>query len=271
MSSALWLLTILAIPALHYGAPLAIKTVQISRLRRVCREHGLLVLTFDDGPSEAFTPSLLDRLREAGAKATFFLMGKQATRSPEIAHRALLEGHEIGSHSAHHRNAWRTLPLTDTLAAAVGAVEADAIHHTPYFRPPYGRLTLPTMIWAWSTGRRIAWWTINSNDIHGGTKSPDQLAEEVRHANGGVVLLHDFHDGEPADDIRTRRVIELTDALLQTAGDAGLRIVRFGELQGSFSVLAERLGSEEAENKADPGGLLGRRPLGAAQPAETVV
>ncbi len=59
-------------------------------------------MTFDDGPSAVLTPKLLDLLKSKGIKATFFVLGENAVRNPEILKRAIAEGHEIGNHSWSH-------------------------------------------------------------------------------------------------------------------------------------------------------------------------
>lgn len=61
-----------------------------------------VALTFDDGPSPRCTPRLLDGLREMGAKATFFLVGCQAVKDPDIVQRIAAEGHQVGNHSYDH-------------------------------------------------------------------------------------------------------------------------------------------------------------------------
>ena len=61
-----------------------------------------IALTFDDGPSAAWTPALLDGLKERGVKATFFLIGENADKNPEIVKRMAEEGHLIGNHTYHH-------------------------------------------------------------------------------------------------------------------------------------------------------------------------
>ena len=63
-----------------------------------------IALTFDDGPHPVYTPQILDTLKEYGVHATFFLIGENAERNPELVRRILREGHEIGNHSDTHPN-----------------------------------------------------------------------------------------------------------------------------------------------------------------------
>ena len=76
-----------------------------------------VALTFDDGPSES-TPAVLDALREYGARATFFQVGSNARRLPEVARRVLLEGHEVGNHTQTHPAFYLRTP--QQIAAEIG-------------------------------------------------------------------------------------------------------------------------------------------------------
>ena len=67
-----------------------------------------IALTFDDGPHPQYTPLILDILKEYNVHATFFLIGENAERNPELVRRILREGHEIGNHTYLHKN----LPLS---------------------------------------------------------------------------------------------------------------------------------------------------------------
>ena len=89
----------------------------MARLSREFSKNRILALTYDDGPSEVVTPALLDLLHRRSARATFFMLGRQAKRYPEIAERIVHDGHAVGCHSAEHLNAWNTLP-----AAAVADI-----------------------------------------------------------------------------------------------------------------------------------------------------
>lgn len=66
------------------------------------KEDPKIAITFDDGPSPAWTPQLLDGLKERNVKATFFLIGENAKNNPELVKREAEEGHLIGNHTYHH-------------------------------------------------------------------------------------------------------------------------------------------------------------------------
>ncbi len=98
-----------------------------------------LVLTFDDGPDRVFTPEILDELKDLGVKATFFLIGENVERYPEVTRRILREGHEIGNHTFTHPNMGevsyrRALLEFNTTQRALEAVLGRS---TILFRFPY--------------------------------------------------------------------------------------------------------------------------------------
>jgi peptidoglycan-N-acetylglucosamine deacetylase len=101
----------------------------------------LVALTFDDGPEATYTTPILDSLREQGIPATFFVVGANVSRNPDLARRMISEGHEIGSHTYFH-------PETDTVSGLRLAFELNALQRllasvtgrgAVLYRAPYGR------------------------------------------------------------------------------------------------------------------------------------
>ena len=161
--------------------------------------ENLCALTFDDGPSE-HTPKLLDSLAEYGIPATFFLLGKNAERHPDVVRRILAEGHEVGNHSYSHPKLTRLTPeeqqeelaRTDAILRALGA--------TPLFvRPPYGLYNEETERIAEGLGAALFLWSLDSRDWR---RLPKNYAA-LRNTRGsvytpgalrGVFLFHDTHE-----------------------------------------------------------------------------
>jgi len=105
-----------------------------------------VALTIDDGPSGAYTPAILDELKAANVKATFFLIGQNAERYPSLVRRIWREGHEIGNHSFTHPNIGTVPPKRAELELnATQRVFQSLIHRsTLLFRPPYNADAEPT-------------------------------------------------------------------------------------------------------------------------------
>src|SRR5476649_2886539 len=82
---------------------------------RLPNRSGAVALTFDDGPHPVHTPAMLDMLAQSGVRATFFVIGREVEKYPEIARRIVDEGHGIGGHSQEH-NVITTLSRTALVA-----------------------------------------------------------------------------------------------------------------------------------------------------------
>jgi Glycosyltransferases, probably involved in cell wall biogenesis len=108
-------------------------------IRRVGAVPKTLALTFDDGPDPAYTPAILDILKEKNVKATFFIIGANAEAHPGLVQRIIAEGHEIGNHTFTHPNLAETSPEADRLEynATQKLVEALTGRRMVLFRPPY--------------------------------------------------------------------------------------------------------------------------------------
>ncbi|HWO35936.1 MAG TPA: polysaccharide deacetylase family protein [Candidatus Acidoferrum sp.] len=213
-----------------YLSPWVWRQHYMNRARTRVVENRTLALTYDDGPNSEITPQLLDLLKSRGARATFFLLGRHAQQCPEIVDRISREGHDIGCHSDQHLNAWKVMPWT-----AIADIEAGYKHLSPWirsngmFRPPYGKMTLPTYLNIRRRGAPVWWWTINSSDTFKVLPHPNEVVEKLRQEGGGIVLMHDG-----SAEIRAREksdfTLEVTRALLDVAEQESLKVVGLSEL-----------------------------------------
>jgi peptidoglycan/xylan/chitin deacetylase (PgdA/CDA1 family) len=196
-------------------------------VRRKIAKKRLLILTYDDGPSAGVTPKLLDLLRAHNANATFFMLGENAAQHPEIADRVIQEGHDVGCHSDRHLNAWKTSPWKGVTDIRAGYDRLSRwIRPNAMFRPPYGKITLPTYCEMRRRGAPVWWWTIDSGDTNRILPNSAEVIDRVRKQSGGIVLMHDL-DRTPK---RTKFVLELTAALLDVAAREKLEVVPLREL-----------------------------------------
>jgi peptidoglycan-N-acetylglucosamine deacetylase len=210
-----------------YFSPWFWRQYRMNRVRREVLKNRILALTYDDGPSSALTPQLLDLLERRGARATFFMLGRHAQQHPRLVDRVVKAGHDVGCHSDQHLNAWKALPWE-----AVADIDAGYERLSPWiqpngmFRPPHGKMTLPTY---WSIRRRGApvwWWTIDSGDTHDVLPSISQVADRLRREGGGIVLMHDLDRTQPRNEF----VLELTAALLDVAREESLKVMPLRQL-----------------------------------------
>ena len=179
----------------------------------------VLYLTFDDGPIPEETPWVLDQLALFGAQATFFCVGDNLARHPDIARAALAAGHRLGNHTQQHRSAWATArpaylagvaecqatigellarhhraPGGDFSASLPSQPPAGGAHRL-LFRPPYGRLTWP-LLRALRPAFRVVMWSVLTRDYDPGLSPESCLRHTLAAVRPGDVLV--FHDSRKA-------------------------------------------------------------------------
>lgn len=151
-----------------------------------------IAITFDDGPSATCTPRLLDELKTRQIKATFFLIGENVKKNPEITKRICEEGHLIGNHTYHHieithvtdAEAKKELESTNNLIFEITGKEVE------YMRPPFGlwqkdlELGVPVFPVMWSVDP-LDWTTENVDEI------VNKVVTKVK--ENDIILLHDCY------------------------------------------------------------------------------
>lgn len=213
-----------------YFAPQVARGIQHSVLADYTRATRSLVFSYDDGPGVSLTSTLLDLLRACKVHATFFALGSNAQANPLVMDRIVAEGHELGSHTQSHLHAWKTSPLRAARDVREGF--ASLARWMPSgggpFRPPFGKLTLPTWLAARRAGAsKTCWWTIDSGDTRSVLPNVQTVIDQVSRAGGGVLLMHDFERVQPA---RAAFVLALTESLVALADREALVIHRLGDL-----------------------------------------
>lgn len=152
-----------------------------------------LALTFDDGPDPDATPAVLEALDRLGVTATFFMLGAQVARHPQVAAAVVAAGHEAAVHGFTHRNhlARGPIDVCRDVTHAASVVAAATGTRPTWFRPPYGVMTAASLVATRRAGLRPVLWTAWGRDWE--DRSPAQVAATVRGqlAPGGTVLLHD--------------------------------------------------------------------------------
>ncbi|MBE6211077.1 MAG: polysaccharide deacetylase family protein [Rikenellaceae bacterium] len=144
-------------------------------------------LTFDDGPTPGVTEWILATLEKYDAKATFFVLGKNAELYPDLYQKILAAGHKIGNHTYSHQKGWGM-----SLERYLEDVDyADSILKSELFRPPYARVT-PAQMRAVAKRYKIVMWSIVSHDYNR-RLSPRRVLHNVidRIEPGSIVVFHD--------------------------------------------------------------------------------
>jgi peptidoglycan-N-acetylglucosamine deacetylase len=153
-----------------------------------------IALTFDDGPHGTRTVELLDCLKTLGCPSTFFLVGAQARRYPELVQRIAAEGHEIGNHTFNHYRLTR-IPLDEVsgeLNRARDVLKAFVGAPSRLFRPPGGEYNPEILKIVEQNGYTTVLWTNDPADYKVGRTPADIERLVIRDiTQGGIVLLHD--------------------------------------------------------------------------------
>lgn len=205
-------------------------------LVRVAGRGGLVALTFDDGPDPVHTRTILDHLDAAGARATFFVIGQEVERRPEVAREIVRRGHQVAMHGHDHR--WQRIfhPawLADDFERAVLAIQRVTGRVPRWFRPPVGVAT-PEVLDVCRPAFRFAAWSLRPFD--GKLPDPDLVRDRVRSKirEGDVVLLHDAaRHGRFAPP-----AARALPGILADLEERGLRSVTLAELTGEPAYLED--------------------------------
>ncbi len=154
-----------------------------------------LFLTFDDGPVPGPTEFVLDTLQQFSAKATFFCIGDNVQKHPEVFKKILDAGHAVGNHTFHHLNGWKsnTRQYVDNVEQCARIMNRDGAanqHHSTLFRPPYGRISRKQILALHKF--RIVMWDVLSVDYNKNL-SPEACLNNTTKATrrGSIVVFHD--------------------------------------------------------------------------------
>ena len=154
-------------------------------------------LTFDDGPIPEVTPRVLEILDRYGVKATFFMVGENIDKHPEVFQQVVAAGHAIGNHTYNHLKGWRT-SFDDYMAnvakweEAYLTGEAGLTAKRSLFRPPYGKATLRQRRALHKQGYRLIYWDILTRDYEA-TRTPEAMLRMIQRETrpGSIINFHD--------------------------------------------------------------------------------
>ncbi|MBC8014829.1 MAG: polysaccharide deacetylase family protein [Sporomusaceae bacterium] len=192
--------------------------------------HKVVALTFDDGPYSPYTEQVLDILKEYHVPATFFVVGQNVEKYPEIVRRIAAEGHQLGNHTYHHVDLLKIDRKTiveeiDRTSQVIAAITGSVPH---VVRPPHGFRDPVVMEVMAERGFKVVEWSVMSRDWNnpGVEVIVDRTVKKVK--NGSIVLLHDG-DGIASDDSRIQTV-EATRRIIQTLLAQGYEFVTVDEI-----------------------------------------
>lgn len=160
------------------------------------RENHCIYLTFDDGPIPIVTPFVLNILKQYDAKATFFCIGDNINKHPDIFEQVKRNGHSVGNHTYNHLKGWKT----DDKTYRDNFLKADELVGSDLFRPPYGRIKRSQikLLQQARPGLQMIMWDVLSGDFDVNL-SPEKCLEKVlKNTEPGSIIV--FHDSLKAFD-----------------------------------------------------------------------
>ncbi len=178
------------------------------RIAQVSVPGSYVAVTFDDGPSATLTPQVLDIFKRHGARATFFVLGRNANRNRSILARAVSEGHEVGAHTWSHIN--MRASSEDTIKRELdrtnAVIEEASGQRVKVMRPPYGATNKQLVNMVYNRyGTPSILWDVDTNDWRkpGVQKVVNRAVGKAK--PGSIILLHDIHPStlEAVEDIVT--------------------------------------------------------------------
>jgi len=196
-----------------------------SLLWQVKTEEKAVYLTFDDGPIPELTDSILEILGRFNAKATFFCVGENVNRNPEIYARILEQGHATGNHTHHHLKGWTTNnnEYLDDIREAAKFIDSGL------FRPPYGLMSY-RQAKALIKDFQVVMWSVLTRDYDPAVSNEECLQTALDGIRPGAIIV--FHDNIKARE----KVLYALPLLLEHLGSEGYRSERLETTLGVFEI-----------------------------------
>lgn len=154
---------------------------------KITTTEKIIYLTFDDGPTPEITEWTLATLKSFNAKATFFCVGSNVVKYPEIFQQIISEGHAVGNHTHHHLNGWHT----DKEIYFRNIKKCEEVVKSNLFRPPYGRIK-KSQYELIKEEYQVIMWDVLSGDFDSNTTPEKCLSNVIDNTTEGAIIV--FHD-----------------------------------------------------------------------------
>ncbi|MGL5318521.1 MAG: polysaccharide deacetylase family protein [Bacteroidales bacterium] len=154
---------------------------------RINQNEKVVYLTFDDGPIPEVTPWVLDTLDKFSIKATFFCVGDNVRKYPDVFEEVKKRGHRVGNHTFNHLQGWKTT----TRRYLENVSKANDLIGSDLFRPPHGHVRMPQM-WFLKKHYKIVMWDVVTRDYNPALTGDDIInIVKKRTRNGSIIVFHD--------------------------------------------------------------------------------
>lgn len=181
--------------------PKIIKLLFFNQVWDIPNSENTIYLTFDDGPTPEITERVLEILDKHQIKATFFCIGDNVRKHPEIVQKILSKQHSVGNHTYSHLKGWRTPTKTyinNTEACRMKLNSQFAIQNSQIFRPPYGKITPWQSFKLRKLGYKIIMWDVLSKDYAASISAEMCYENVIKNVSSGSIIV--FHDSNKAKE-----------------------------------------------------------------------
>ena len=178
--------------------PRFIKLLFKNYIWEVPNNQNKIYLTFDDGPTPKITNWVLSELEKYNAKATFFCIGDNIKKYPEIFTNIISGGHSVGNHTQHHVLGWQTANKTyfENVLQCQTEITGFENQEPKIFRPPYGKIKPSQSKFLRNLGYKIIMWDVISFDFDKTISKEECLQNVIKNTKQGSIVV--FHDSEKA-------------------------------------------------------------------------
>jgi peptidoglycan/xylan/chitin deacetylase (PgdA/CDA1 family) len=181
--------------------PKIIKLLFFNQVWDIPNSENTIYLTFDDGPTPEITERVLEILDNHQIKATFFCIGDNVRKHPEIVQKILSKQHSVGNHTYSHLKGWRTPTKTyinNTEACRMKLNSQFTIQNSQIFRPPYGKITPWQSFKLRKLGYKIIMWDVLSKDYDASISAEKCYENVLKNVSSGSIIV--FHDSNKAKE-----------------------------------------------------------------------
>ena len=181
--------------------PKIIKLLFFNQVWNIPNSENTIYLTFDDGPTPEITERVLEILDKHHIKATFFCIGDNVRKHPEIVQKILSKQHSVGNHTYSHLKGWKTPTKTyisNSEACEIKLNSLFKIRNSKLFRPPYGKITPWQSYKLRKLGYKIIMWDVLSKDYDASISAEKCYENVIQNVSSGSIIV--FHDSNKAKD-----------------------------------------------------------------------
>ncbi|WP_353079499.1 polysaccharide deacetylase family protein [Flavobacterium sp.] len=181
--------------------PKIIKLLFFNQVWNIPNSENTIYLTFDDGPTPEITERVLEILEKHHIKATFFCIGDNVRKHPEIVQKILSKQHSLGNHTYSHLKGWKTPTKTyisNSEACEIKLNSLFKIRNSKLFRPPYGKITPWQSYKLRKLGYKIIMWDVLSKDYDASISAEKCYENVIQNVSSGSIIV--FHDSNKAKE-----------------------------------------------------------------------